>query len=135
MNKVIFPDLEKTIVNGLQSLLDGRTEPMATDVYVATKKPPTDFTPYPEKIITIRDDGGADLDSVRRLSRIGVNVWAKDYATASGLAHLINALKDDLLGDEIKMIQTNLSPTRLPEESQEEHRYLVWEVVVKATNL
>lgn len=135
MNKVIFPDLEKTIVNGLQSLLDGRTEPMATDVYVATKKPPTDFTPYPEKIVTIRDDGGADLDSVRRLSRIGINVWATEYATASGLAHLINALKDDLLGDEIKMIQTNLSPTRLPEESQEEHRYLVWEVVVKATNL
>lgn len=135
MNKVIFPDLEKTIVNGLQSLLDGRTEPMATDVYVATKKPPTDFTPYPEKIITVRDDGGADLDGVRRLSRIGINVWATDYATASGLAHLINALKDDLVGDEIKWIKTNLSPTRLPEESQEEHRYLVWEVVVKATNL
>lgn len=132
---VIFPDPEKTIVSGLVAALEARTEPVASGVYVATKMPPASLVPYPSKIVTIRSDGGPKLDEVRQFIRIGVNVYADTYADASELAYLVDALAEDLRGEQIKMVTTVLSPTRVPEDSEQEHRYLTWEIITKGSTL
>jgi hypothetical protein len=132
---VIFPDPVKTIVSGLVAALEARTEPVASEVYVATKMPPASLVPYPSKIVTIRSDGGPKLDEVRQFIRIGVNVYADTYADASELAYLVDALAEDLRGEQIKMVTTVLSPTRVPEDSEQEHRYLTWEIITKGSTL
>jgi hypothetical protein len=132
---VIFHDVEKTIVNGLTSLLESRTEPIAADVFVATKKPSASLVPYPSKMVIIRSDGGPKADYVRQILRIGVNVWAETYAEANELSYLVDALGEELRGEVIKMVSTTLAPTRVPEDSEEEHRYLTWEVVTKGITL
>lgn len=132
---VIFPDPEKTIVAGLVALLEARSEAVASGVYVATKMPPPSVSPYPSKIVTVRSDGGPKVDPVRQLIRVGVNVYADTYAEASELAYLVEALAEELRGTEIKMVRTVLSPTRVPEDSELEHRYMTWEIVTKGSTL
>lgn len=132
---VIFPDPEKSIVSGLVALLDGRAEPIASEVYVATKMPPASLLPYPSKIVTVRSDGGPKLDEVRQFIRIGINIYADTYADASELAYFVDALGEELCGEEIKMVRTVLSPTRVPEDSEQEHRYLTWEIITKGSTL
>jgi hypothetical protein len=132
---VIYPDTEKVLVAALQGLLDGRSESIAADVHVSTIKPPSDLTPYPSKTVVIRSDGGADLDHVRRLDRISVNIWAPNYSDANELARLVASLIRDVTGDAIKNVRLVLHPVRVDEEGPDEHRYLTAEVVVKATTL
>lgn len=135
MAEVIYPDVEKHLVETLQSLLDGRTEPVASGVFVSVKKPPADASPYPTKTVIIRGDGGADLDHVRRSERVGINVWAPTYGEANELSRLVAALLRETTGDEIKRVRIGLHPTRVDEDGTEEHRYLTAEFVVKGTNL
>lgn len=132
---VIFPDIEKVLVAGLKAALAARVEPIASNVYVATKKPAPDFTPYPSKIVQIRADGGPQLDDVRKTERIGVNVWCATYADANELSYFVAALMKTLTGDHVKFVNMVLSPIRIDEASTEEHRYLTFELVVKASTL
>lgn len=132
---VIFPDIEKILVAGLKAALDDRSEPVAANVYVATKKPAPDYTPYPSKIVVIRADGGLQLDDVRKNERIGVNVWCTDYGTANELSYLVAALMKTLTGESVKFVNMVLSPVRVDEASKEEHRYLTFELIVKGSNL
>ena len=135
MEAVIYPDLEKVLVEKLTELLGAREEPVAQDVKVSTIKPSPDVTPYPGKTVVIRSDGGAELDHVRRLDRVGINIWAPTYAEASDLARLVTALLADTTGEAIKNVRITLHPIRVAEAGPEEHRYLTAEFVVKATNL
>lgn len=132
---VIFPDVEKILVAGLKASLDSREEAFTDSVYVSTKKPGPKTTPYPTKIITIRSDGGPQLDDVRKLERIGINVYANNYADASDLSRMVAALVRGLTGEYIKFVEIILSPVRVDEESQEEVRYMTLEVTTKGTTL
>jgi hypothetical protein len=135
MPAVIFPDIEKVLVAAIKAELSLRTESYAQNVHVSTIKPAADKTPYPARIITIRSDGGPKLDWVRKIERIGINVWANTYCDASNLARLIEALSVTLTGDEIKLSTVSLSPTRIPEAGPQEARYLTLELIVKGSTL
>lgn len=132
---VIFPDIEKVLVAGLKSALAGRDEPVAQNVYVATKKPAPDYTPYPSKMVVVRADGGPQLDDVRKTERIGINIWCDNYADANELSYLVAALMKTLTGDSVKFVNMVLSPIRIDEASTEEHRYSTFELIVKASEL
>lgn len=132
---VIFPDIEKVLVAALKTALLARDEPIAANVYVATKKPAPDYSPYPSKMVILRADGGPQLDDVRKTERIGVNVWCDTYANANELSYLVAALMKTLTGDSVKYVNMVLSPIRIDEASTEEHRYMTFELVVKASNL
>ena len=132
---VIFPDIEKILVQGLQSALDARSESFAQDVAVSTIKPASDVTPYPDRIVVIRGDGGPRLDHVRKLERAGITIWAEDYQTASSLGYLVEALVKELTIDGIKLVDIALSPVRVAEETQQECRYMTIEVITQGTNL
>jgi hypothetical protein len=135
MPAVIFPDTEKVLIAAIKEALSTRTESYSQNVYVATKKPAPDVKPYPSRIITIRGDGGPELDHVRKLERVGVNVWCNTYSDASDLSRLIEALFRTMTGDQIKLVTVVLSPVRVDEESTQENRYMTLEVITKATTL
>lgn len=132
---VIFPDVEKVLVEAISTALAARTEPVAEDVHVSTIKPAPDFTPYPSKMVVVRGDGGPQLDWVRKLERVGITIWADTYAEASDLARLLEALLKEMTGDEIKLVTIVLSPVRVAEESPAECRYLTIEVTTKGIEL
>ena len=132
---VIFPDVEKILVAGLRAAIDVRTESYTNNVFIATKKPGPKTNPYPNRIITIRTDGGPQLDDVRKMERIGLTVYATTYEDASDLSRLVGALVRTLTGEYIKLVEVILSPVRVDEESQEEVRYMTLEVITKGTTL
>lgn len=135
MPAVIFPDIEKVLVAAIKSELLTRTEPYAQNVTVATKKPAPDVSPYPSRIIVIRSDGGPKVDWVRKIERVGISIWANNYADASNLARLIEALSVTLTGEEIKLSRVVLSPTRVDEAGPQEARYMTLELIVKGSDL
>jgi hypothetical protein len=135
MPAVIFPDVEKVLVAGLKNELENRTETFANNVSVSTKKPAPDVKPYPRRIITIRSDGGPELDHVRKLERVGVTIWCDTYSDASDLARLVEALFRTMTGESIKMVTVSLSPIRLDEEGPQECRYMTLELITKAATL
>jgi hypothetical protein len=135
MEEVIFPDVEKVLVAGIKAALAERNESYALNVLVATKKPAPDFTPYPSKIVTIRSDGGPQLDHVRKQERLGIHVWADSYADASDLARLLEALLKQMTGEEIKLVEIALSPVRVDEEGPQECRFMTIQVITKGVTL
>jgi hypothetical protein len=135
MEKVIFPDVEKVLVAGIKAALSQRTETYAQNVLVATRKPAPDFTPYPAKIVTIRSDGGPQLDDVRKQERLGIHVWADTYSDASDLARLLEALLKQMTGEEIKLVEIALSPVRVDEEGPQECRFMTIQVITKGATL
>ena len=132
---VIFPDIEKILVQRLQEALDARTEPFAANVAVSTIKPSSDVLPYPERMVVIRGDGGPRLDHVRKLERAGITIWCNTYQEASDLARLVEALVKELTVDGIKLVDIALSPVRVAEETQQECRYMTIEAIMQGTNL
>ena len=135
MPAVIFPDIEKVLVQAIRAEIDVRTEPYTIGVVVATKKPASDTNPYPRRIITVRSDGGQKIDWVRKIERIGLTVWADTYADASDLARLLEALSITLTGEYIKLSNVSLSPIRVEEAGPQECRYLTLELIVKGSTL
>ena len=135
MEAVIFPDVEKVLVAALKAELSTRSEPVAANVSVSTIKPSPQKSPYPTKIIVVRSDGGTHLDHVRRMERLGLSIYADTYAEASDLARLVEALVRTLTSAEIKLIDVVLSPVRIDEASEQEHRYMTLEIITKGTDL
>lgn len=132
---VIFPDVEKVLVAGLKAVIADRTEAFCQDVWVSTIKPGPKVTPYPERIIVVRSDGGPQLDDVRKMTRIGLTVFAKSYADASDLSYMVAGLVRTLTGEHIKLVEVILSPVRIDEESEEEVRYMTLEIITKGYDL
>ena len=133
----LYPDLELLFVAKLKDAFQASNHPITNGVHISTKKPPPDFTPYPTKIVTIRSDGGPDLErDIMKEEAIGINVYTLDYAEANTLALVTNALMRSIRGDGIKLVETLLSPVRVdnPRE-QEEQRFMTFSVVSKATDI
>ena len=133
--EVIFPDVEKVLVAGIKVALSTRTESYAQNVVVSTIKPAPDVSPYPSRIITIRSDGGPQLDYVRRQERVAITIWANTYSDASDLSRLIEALVRQMTSESIKLVETVLSPVRLDEAGQQECRYMTIQVISKGIDL
>jgi hypothetical protein len=132
---VIFPDIEKVLVASFKTTLQGRSEPYAQNVIVSTVKPAPDVSPYPSRIITIRADGGTELDYVRKQERVSITIWADTYSDASSLARLVEALVKGMTGEAIKLVEINLSPVRLDEAGPQECRYITIQCVTKGIAL
>lgn len=132
---LIFPDIEKTLVAYFSQALQNTNTELAEDVRVATKHSQPDEN-TPSKQLVINAAYNADtLDRVTKLASVTLEVYADDYATASSLAFLIEALARECTGDEIKRVEVRLGPVRTGEETQQERRSLDLEVTVKGTDL
>jgi hypothetical protein len=138
---VIFPDVERVLVQALDAALSDIDSDLTGDVHVSTIKPPADYSPYPAKIITIRGDGGPQLDDVRKLERVGLMLYVHRedaslaYREANALARVVEAVCKTLTVDGIKNVNVVLSPVRMAEASPAEARYMTLEVITKGSTL
>ena len=134
----IFPDVEVLLISRLKSTRDASSEPVWEDVFVGTIKPHTSTTTYPEKLVIVRSDGGTTRErGLVRTERVGISVYAADYASASHLARLVESSMRTYNYGDIKLVETILSPTRVEEKSTDtdEKRYITFEVTTKASSL
>ena len=134
----IFPDVEVLLISRLKSTRDASTDPVWEDVFVGTIKPHTSTSTYPEKLVVVRSDGGTTRErGLVRTERVGISVYAADYASASHLARLVESSMRTYNYGDIKLVETILSPTRVEEKSTDtdEKRYITFEVTTKASSL
>lgn len=124
---IAFYDLEAELISRLSVALP--------EAYVSTEKPNKDYTPYPEKIVTVRTDGGYTVDKLIRREKIGVNIYAPTAAEAAALGLLVEATLINMADTIIKKVDIVLSTTRVKEETQAERRYLTAEVTVRAQEI
>lgn len=139
----IFPDVEKLFIAAIKTALQASTNPVASGVTVATIKPGADVSPYPTKIVTVRSDGGAQIErDLTRLERIGVNVFTSDaspsvaYSNASELARLVESIIRSARPTGVKLVNTSMSPIRVDTDSTTapEQRFMTFEITVKAVD-
>lgn len=123
---VIFPDIEKTIVAYLKSVL-------SNDVYVAVKKAPADKTGVNKQVIITASYQGESL-YVTKTASVTIDVYANTYAACSDLALLVDARIRGVVGHPIKKATVLLGPVRIAEQAGE-HRSLDVEVIVQGSPL
>jgi hypothetical protein len=128
--EVIAPDAELWATSRLRTLLAGRVEPYANDVYVSNKKPTTNR----DQTVVIRRDGGPRR-GVFDYPRLSVRVWCDDEQDASDLARLVLALFVVSPGDGVCVAVTNpTGPSGVPDDSQPQ-KYLTFEAQLRCTDL
>jgi hypothetical protein len=128
---VQFPDIEKTVVSYLNTALSGSTY---AGTRVATKKAlPDEVQPAQQIVVTVAYNGEENF--VLKRASLTLDVWADDYATASGLALWVEAKIRDLAGNPVKQVIVRLGPVRGSDESRQEHRMLDVELLVKGTTI
>ena len=132
---LIFPDIEKTLVAYFKQALEDSGSELAADVRVATKHSQPDETTPSKQLVIIAAYNQDTIDRVTKLASVTLEVYADDYATASSLAFLVEALARECTGPEIKRVETRLGPVRTNEEGQQERRSLDLEVIVKGADL
>lgn len=125
-----YPDIEPEIVAGLVSWLDNMTVRVAT-----RKKPPTDTEPSSQVIVTVAYSNEKPETPLLRYAGVVIDVFANDYAAASELAYQVEAGLRSLSGGNIKKVSITAGPSRIGEESGQEHRAISAEVVVQAYDL
>lgn len=132
----IYPDVEELLVSRISDALNQSAETVADGVVVSVKKPAANVKPYPEKIVTVRADGGFDEErNVVRREAVGINVYCQDYATANELARLVEAIVRGLAGGSIKLVEISLSAVRVDNPAQEEQRFFTASIVTQSVEM
>lgn len=123
---VIFPDIEKTIVAYLKSVL-------ASNVLVAVKKAPADKAGVNKQVVVTAAYQGEE-QHVMKTASVTIDVFANTYADCSELALLVDAHIRGVVGHPIKKASVLLGPVRIAEQAGE-HRSLDVEVIVQGSPL
>ena len=124
---VLFPDVEKTVVSFLNAQLSGSDY---AGTRVATKKAlPDEAQPSKQIVVTVAYNG--EQNYVLKTASLTIEVYADDYATASGLALWVESKIRDIVGDPIKQAEVVLGPVRGADETHQEKRMLDVQLLVK----
>lgn len=132
---LIFPDIEKELVAYFNQALENIGTDLATDVRVGTIHSQPDQETPNKQIVIIGSYNSETLDRVTKFATVTLEVYADDYATASSLGLLAEALVRECTGASIKKAEVRLGPVRTNEEGQQERRSLDVELIVKGTDL
>lgn len=118
--QVIFPSLEQELIRVLDVLLPKIDSDVTADVFTSVLKQEYD------KQVIVRSDGGVIRNRVMKEESFGINIWAKDFETASSLAQYVEALLPlaHTVSGSIKKIEIGLSSTRVINSGSEEQRYI-----------
>ena len=131
---LIFPDIEKALVAYFDQALAALDTELATDVRVATKHSQPDEETPAKQIVIFGNYNAETMARVTREGTVTIDVYADDYATASALGLLTEALVRECTGSEIKKAEVRLGPVRTTEEGAQERRSLDVFVIIKGTN-
>lgn len=128
---VLFPDIEKTVVTFINAQLVGSTY---AGTRVATKKNlPDETAPSKQIVLTVAYNG--ELNYVLKTASLTLEVFADDYATASGLALWLESKIRTIVGDPIKQATVRLGPVRGSDDTRQEVRMIDVELLVKGTTV
>lgn len=129
---VLFPDVDLHFTTYLRTALAGRTEPYATGVKVDRVAPTT----LPPRLVTVRRDGGAQIDAVRENARLTVNVWHETQQGAADLARLVRALLWAAPNSgPVLRVDVNSGPSNVPEGNGKPHLVMTFDAIVRGTEL
>lgn len=131
---VIFPDIEKLLVEHLQASLEAIGSPLATSVRVSTKKASAGVTGLDKEVVVI-GAYGQNSGPVLKQATANIEVYALDYEEASTLALLIGALITTIPGEHIKKSVVIIGPIREDEAGTQEKRSMSADLIVKGANL
>lgn len=127
---IVFPDEELVVTTWLASVLPGYT---AETVAVGTQYSGQ------ARAVTIRSDGGPRLDAVRKVVRLGVNVYATtdDEQVVNDLARVVAACVVAIPdGQPVLRAEQTGGPESIPEDNPALlHRYLTFELLIRGTEL
>lgn len=124
---VLFPDVEKTVVSFLNAQLSGSDY---AGTRVATKKAlPDEVQPSSQIVVTVAYS--AEQNYVLKSATLMLEVYADDYATASGLALWVESKIRGIVGDPIKQAEVVLGPVRGADDTHQEKRMLDVQLLVK----
>lgn len=133
---VLFDDIVLWATGRIRELLLERPEAYTDNVVVSKDVPLVDDGDgnmvRPTRLVTVRRDGGPRLDAVREAPRLGINVWAEDDATCADLARMTAALlwaSPD--GDPVCKVTQNAGPIEIPEDDNQPHLYMTFELIAK----
>ena len=121
-----FPDIEPIIVSVLKAHF--------TTVRVGTKKLPADQQPAKQIVVTVAYGNEKSISPVLRYAGVVLDIYASNYADASSLALEATAVLRTVTGASIKEVSIISGPTRMGDDTGQEHRAISAELVVKATN-
>lgn len=124
---VLFPDVEKTVVAYLGAQLAGSDY---AGTRVATKKALPDEA-QPSKQIVVTAAYSAEQNYVLKGASLTLEIYADDYATASGLALWVESKIRGVVGDPIKQAEVVVGPVRGADESHQEKRMIDVQLLVK----
>lgn len=130
---VIFPDIEKVLIEYLVNSFASLDVPLSNGVRFGTVK--LDPSVSVAKEVVVVGNYSGNLDRVRASAIATVDVYSPDYGTASELALLVAAVVVGISGDEVKRAVVTLGPVRLTDESPLEKRSLTVELIVKGSTL
>lgn len=130
--RVVFPDTELVLCEVLRDALGARPEPYATGVYVGNTTP----RPRRDRMVTVRRDGGSQVDGLLEAAQVGVNVWATTEQEVNALTRLVRALLwASSTGKPICRVEDISGPVAIPDESGQPLRYLTFEITLRGEPL
>lgn len=132
---VIHDDIELWATTRLRELLTARNEPYTDNVYVSNTVPSV----RRDRMVIIRRDGGGRLDAVREAPRLGIRVFVKAGKNAEQDANNLGRMVAALLaaspdGDPVSRVTVTGGPYAVADESSQELRYIIAEIVSKGRN-
>jgi hypothetical protein len=129
---VVFPDVELAVLGALRTALAARSEPYATGVTAGRTAPAT----LPNRLVTVRRDGGPRLDVTREEARLTVNVWHTSVEDCSALARLVRALLWALPdGAPVCRVRESGGPAVVPEANGRPHIAMTFDAIVRGADL
>lgn len=131
---LIFPDIEKAVVAYFNEALAAVDTELASNVRVGTIHSQPDETTPAKQIVIVGAYNSETPFKVTREGTLTIDVYADDYATASALGLLVEALVRECTGDVIKRAEVRLGPVRTTEDTTQERRSLDVQVIIKGTD-
>lgn len=93
-------------------------------------------TALPNRLVTVRDDGGTRDGPVLKRSLLAVNVWAESWTVASDLSRLVVALLESSPGSgDVVSHEATYGPIEIVEAAEKPHFYFTVELKVRGSSL
>lgn len=129
MSAPLFTDSEAWLVVYLQTALTGRPEPYTGEVEVGIELP----NPRPARYVTVRRDGGPQIDTFRETARFGINAWAETDEVVTDLTNLLRHLVIDApnRGGPVRNATETAGPSTVPDDAGP-RRYFAAELTFRA---
>jgi hypothetical protein len=138
---VVHADLELFLTGWFRTALAARPEPVCQGVTVTNREPgPTET--FPNRLLVIRDDGGADTSVLTAERDVGLSILAgtkENPKDANDLARIVHALRSQIPAvapdNPVSAVLSSRGPFAVTESQPKARRYITLTLAVVGTLL